>query len=70
MLHFHDKASELVKRGVPLSLIRDGKPVLALTHLRELPADDPRGGPAALRKDLDAFLEKVGTERTATKGRM
>jgi len=70
MLHFHDKASELVKRGVPLSLIRDGKPVLALTHLRELPADDPRGGPAALRKDLDAFLEKVGTERAATKGRM
>ena len=70
MLHFHDKASELVKRGVPLSLIRDGKPVLALTHLRELPADDPRGGPAALRKDLDAFLDKVGTERSATKGRM
>ena len=70
MLHFHDKAGELVRRGVPLSLIRDGKPVLALTHLRELPADDPRGGPAALRKDLDAFLEKVGAERTATKGRM
>jgi len=70
MLHFHDKAGELVRRGVPLSLIRDGKPVLALTHLRELPADDPRGGPAALRRDLDAFLEKVGTERAATKGRM
>jgi V/A-type H+-transporting ATPase subunit A len=70
MLHFHDKASELVRRGVPLSLIRDGKPVLALTHLRELPADDPRRGPAALRKDLDAFLDKVGTERAATKGRM
>jgi V/A-type H+-transporting ATPase subunit A len=70
MLHFHDKAGELVRRGVPLSLIRDGKPVLALTHLRELPADDPRGGPATLRRDLDAFLEKVGTERAATKGRV
>ena len=69
MLHFHDKAGELVKRGVPLSLIRDGKPVLALTHLRERPLDDPRGGPAALKRDLDAFLEKVGTERSATKGR-
>jgi len=70
MLHFHDKAGELVKRGVPLSLIRDGRPVLALTHLRERPLNDPKGGPAALRKELDAFLEKVGTERSAAKGRM
>jgi V/A-type H+-transporting ATPase subunit A len=70
MLHFHDKAGELVRRGVPLSLIRDGRPVLALAHLRERPLDDPRGGPAILRKDLDAFLEKVGTERSAAKGRV
>jgi len=70
MLHFHDKAGELVKRGVPLSLIRDGKPVLALTHLRERPMDDPRGGPAALRRELDAFLERVGKERSAAKGRI
>ena len=70
MMHFHDRAQELVKRGVPLSLIRDGRPVLALTHLREKPMDDRRSGPAALRKDLDAFLDRVGTERTATKGRV
>ena len=70
MMHFHDRAQELVRRGVPLSLIRDGRPVLALTHLREKPMDDRRSGPAALRKDLAAFLDRVGTERTATKGRV
>ena len=67
ILHFLDKAREMVKRGVPLSLLTDLEEVLAITHLRELP-EDQRGSIPALKARLDARLDKVGLERMAKSG--
>lgn len=69
ILHFYEKASELVKRGVPLSLIRGGKPVLEITHIRERTSEEITNEISGLKKELDAFLDKVGSERKATRGR-
>ena len=66
ILHFHEKAAGLVKKGVPLSLLKDGEPVDAITHLRELKAED-KGAFEDLRKRLDAHLDRVGAERTPTR---
>ena len=55
-----------MKKGVPLSLLKDGEPVDAITHLRELKAED-KGAFEDLRKRLDAHLDRVGAERTPTR---
>jgi len=70
ILHFYEKASELVKRGVPLSLIREGKPVLEIVHVREKSKENIMMEISDLKRELDAFLEKVGSERKATRGRV
>jgi len=67
LCEFYDKALELVRKGVPISLIKEGDAVNALTHLRELDAADAAGFEAA-RKNLAAHLARVGTERTARAG--
>ncbi|WP_029166346.1 V-type ATP synthase subunit A [Aminiphilus circumscriptus] len=67
ILHFHEKASELVQRGVPLSLFRDLEEVVQLTHLREVPLEKI-GNFDEIRNKLDRQLEKVGAERVATSG--
>ncbi|HQF92000.1 MAG TPA: V-type ATP synthase subunit A, partial [Synergistaceae bacterium] len=67
ILHFFDKAREMVKRGVPLSLLTDLEEVLAITHLRELP-EEQRGSIPELKGRLDARLDKVGMERMARSG--
>ena len=70
ILHFYEKTSELVKRGVPLSLIREGKPVLEIAHVREKSKENIMTEISNLKRELDAFLEKVGSERKATRGRV
>jgi V/A-type H+-transporting ATPase subunit A len=67
LCNFYDRALELVRKGVPISLIKEGPAVDALTHLRELDAADTAGFEAA-RANLAAHLSKVGSERTARAG--
>lgn len=68
MIHFYERGLELVRAGIPISLIKENDAVEELTHLRELPADDASAYTRA-RKKLDKHLERVGTERTRGRGR-
>lgn len=63
ILEFHHKAMELIRKDIPISLIKDDESVEAITHLRELAADDKEGF-ENLRRRLDAHLTRVATERT------
>lgn len=56
------------EEGVPLSLLKDGEPVDAITHLRELGAEDKKAF-EDLRQRLDAHLDRVGAERTPQENR-
>ena len=67
ILHFYDRGMELVHQGIPISLIREGDAVEAITHLRELAAEDTSSFERA-RRVLDAHLDRVGTERTREQG--
>ena len=63
ILEFHHKAMELVRRDIPISLIKDDESVDSITHWRELAAEDKEGFDQ-LRKRIDAHLERVAAERT------
>lgn len=65
ILHFWEKAREMVKSGVPLSLIKKPSEVMEITRIRELPPDDGEAI-TALRDRLDTALDKVAAERTVT----
>jgi V/A-type H+-transporting ATPase subunit A len=67
ILHFYDRGLELVKQGVPISLIRGSDAVEDITHLREFAADDKSSFERA-RKKLDNHLNRVGVERTREEG--
>lgn len=67
ILHFYDRGMELVRRGIPISLIREGDAVEAITHLRELAAEDTSSFERA-RRVLNAHFDRVGTERTRDRG--
>ncbi len=67
ILHLYHRGMELVKAGIPVSLIREGETIEALNHLRELEADD-RAGFDKVRANLDAHLERVASERTPELG--
>ena len=69
VMYFYDKALTLVKQGVPFSLIRSGDAVTNLVHLKELSAEELEAQLPKIRQDLDAFLEKTGSERLAARGR-
>nr|MCR5335189.1 V-type ATP synthase subunit A [Synergistes sp.] len=60
---FYHKAMELIRKEIPISLIKDDESVEAITHLRELAADDKEGFDN-LRRRLDAHLNRVAAERT------
>ncbi|ACZ18753.1 H(+)-transporting two-sector ATPase [Thermanaerovibrio acidaminovorans DSM 6589] len=64
IIYFHDRCEGLIKKGVPLSLIKGHESVEAMAHLRELPADDIRAFDDHKRR-LDAHIERVARERTA-----
>ncbi|WP_455599177.1 V-type ATP synthase subunit A [Cloacibacillus sp.] len=63
ILEFHHKSMELVRKDIPISLIKDDESVDAITHLRELAAEDKEGFDQ-IRKRIDAHLERVAAERT------
>ena len=67
IMHFYDRGMELVHQGIPISLIREGDAVEAITHLRELAAEDTSSFERA-RRVLDAHLDRVGAERTREQG--
>jgi V/A-type H+-transporting ATPase subunit A len=67
ILHFYDRGLELVKQGVPISLIKGSDAVEDITHLREFAADDKSSFERA-RKKLDNHLNRVGVERTREEG--
>jgi len=63
IIDFHDKALQLVRKGIPISLIKEDESVNAITHLRELSADDKTGFEEE-RSRLEAHLNRVAAERT------
>jgi V/A-type H+-transporting ATPase subunit A len=67
IMHFYDRGLELVRQGVPISLIRGSDAVEEITHLRELSSEDKSSFERA-RKKLDNHLNRVGAERTREEG--
>ncbi|EHM10413.1 vacuolar-type H+-ATPase subunit A [Thermanaerovibrio velox DSM 12556] len=64
ILYFHDRCEGLIKKGVPLSLLKDHESVDAMAHLRELQPDDVRAFEEH-KRSLDSHIERVARERTA-----
>jgi V/A-type H+-transporting ATPase subunit A len=58
---------ELVKKGIPISLIKEDSSVDEITHLRELDAEDKQGFDQIKRRIAD-HLDRVETERTRKLG--
>jgi V/A-type H+-transporting ATPase subunit A len=67
IMHFYDRGLELVRQGVPISLIRENDSVEDITHLREFNAEDKSSFERARRR-LDNHLNRVGAERTREQG--
>ncbi|MEG1602231.1 MAG: V-type ATP synthase subunit A [Cloacibacillus sp.] len=63
ILEFYHKATELVRKDIPISLIKEDESVDAITHLRELAPDDKEGFDG-VRKRIDEHLDRVAAERT------
>ncbi|WP_198469461.1 V-type ATP synthase subunit A [Acetomicrobium sp. S15 = DSM 107314] len=69
ILHFYEKTLGLIKQGVPFSLIREGEAVTNLSHLKELSLEEIQSDYSKLTEELDGYLDRVGSERLATRGR-
>jgi V/A-type H+-transporting ATPase subunit A len=67
IMHFYDRGLELVRQGVPISLIRENDSVEDITHLREFNAED-KSSFERVRRRLDNHLNRVGAERTREQG--
>ncbi|MDR1509303.1 MAG: V-type ATP synthase subunit A [Synergistaceae bacterium] len=67
IIRFYDRGLELVRKGVPISLIKGSDAVEDITHLREFSAEDKSSFERALKK-LDNHLNRVGAERTREEG--
>ncbi len=67
IMDFYHKGLKLVRKGIPISLIKEDESVNAITHLRELDADDKEGF-AQIQRRIDAHLDRVATERTKKLG--
>lgn len=63
ILDFYHRALELVRKDIPISLIREDESIEAITHLRELPAEDEKGFGRA-RERIARHLDRVAAERT------
>jgi hypothetical protein len=66
-MHFYDRGLELVRQGIPISLIKGSDAVEDITHLREFSVEDKSSFERA-RKKLDNHLNRVGAERTREEG--
>lgn len=67
IIDFHHRGMELVRKGIPISLIKEGEAGEAITHLRELAADDSDGF-EQVRKRVAKHLNRVAAERTRGHG--
>jgi V/A-type H+-transporting ATPase subunit A len=67
IMYFYDRGLELVRNGIPISLIREGEAVEALTHLREFAVDDTAAFENA-RTRLDSHFDRIAAERTREQG--
>jgi V/A-type H+-transporting ATPase subunit A len=67
IIDFYHKGLKLVRKGIPISLIKEDESVNAITHLRELDADD-KVGFGQIHNRIDAHLERVAAERTKKLG--
>lgn len=67
IIDFHQRGMELVRKGIPISLIKEGEAGEAITHLRELAADDSDGF-EQVRKLVAKHLNRVAAERTRGHG--
>ena len=67
IIDFYHKGLKLVRKGIPISLVKEDDSVNAITHLRELDADDKVGFEQTQAR-IDAHLERVAAERTKKLG--
>ena len=63
IITFHTEAMKLIRKGIPISLIKDDDSINAITHLRELASDDEEGF-LNVRKNINNHLKRVASERT------
>ena len=69
IITFHTEAMKLIRKGIPISLIKDDDSINAITHLRELASDDEEGF-LNVRKNINNHLKRVASERTKKIGDM
>ena len=67
IMDFYYKALALVRKGIPISLIKEDESVDSITHLRELAPDD-KAGFALAKKRINTHLDRVAAERTRKLG--
>jgi len=67
IINFYHEAMALVHKGIPVSLIKEGEAVEAITHLRELAANDEEGF-QQISNRVTKHLERVAAERTREQG--
>lgn len=67
IIDFYNKSEELIRKGIPISLIKEDDSVNAITHLRELMPEDKEGF-SEVRARISAHLNRVASERTRKLG--
>lgn len=67
IMDFYHKGLKLVRKGIPISLIKEDESVNAITHLREFDADDKEAF-SQVRQRIDDHLARVESERTKKLG--
>ncbi len=67
IMDFYYNALALVRKGIPISLIKEDESVDSITHLRELAPDD-KAGFALAKKRINTHLDRVAAERTRKLG--
>ncbi|MEG1642187.1 MAG: V-type ATP synthase subunit A [Synergistaceae bacterium] len=67
ILDFYNNSMELIRKGIPISLIKEDDSVNAITHLRELAPED-KDGFNQVRARISTHLNRVASERTRKLG--
>ena len=67
IMDFYYNALALVRKGIPISMIKEDESVDSITHLRELAPDD-KAGFALAKKRINTHLDRVAAERTRKLG--
>jgi len=67
IMDFYHKGLKLVRKGIPISLIKEDESINAITHLREFDAEDKEAF-SQVRQRIDDHLARVESERTKKLG--